>query len=186
MSGILTDSCLKFNVFAFSAPDFAARRTIVRLARRNRTLQTILSIPHLPSRHKNSNRILQTILSPRLRDSEKHKAKKLECTWNWFKVRRIMWKKLRTCMPPPWRGISAHWAAQRLNQRRGCWKLKNLLPNYYFSIRISKTDEAISDFSKEIIIRFFYRRKSPLQLFYFFTTVGCSKQNGRNRNGRTR
>ncbi len=50
---------------------------------------------------------------------------------------------------------------------------KNLLPNYYFSIRISKTDEAISDFSKEIIIRFFYRRKSPLQLFYFFTTVGC-------------
>ena len=78
--GILTDSCLKFDVFAFSAPDFAARRTLVRLARRNRTLQTILSIPHLPSRHKNSNRILQTILSPRLRDSEKHKAKKLECT----------------------------------------------------------------------------------------------------------
>ena len=109
-SGILTDSCLKFDVFAFSAPDFAARRTIVRLARRNRTLQTILS--------------------PRLRDSEKHKAKKLECTWNWFKVRRIMWKKLRTCMPPPCRGISAHWAAQRLNQRRGCWKLKNPLSNF--------------------------------------------------------
>ena len=43
--GILTDSCLRFNVFAFSAPDFAARRTIVRLVRRNRTLQTILSLP---------------------------------------------------------------------------------------------------------------------------------------------
>ena len=43
--GILTDSCLKFDVFAFSAPDFAARRTLVRLARRNRTLQTILSLP---------------------------------------------------------------------------------------------------------------------------------------------
>ena len=43
--GILTDSCMKFNVFAFSASDFAARRTIVRLARRNRTLQTILSLP---------------------------------------------------------------------------------------------------------------------------------------------
>ena len=43
--GILTDSCIKFNVFAFSASDFAARRTIVRLARRNRTLQTILSLP---------------------------------------------------------------------------------------------------------------------------------------------
>ena len=43
--GILTDSCLKFNVFVFSAPDFAARRTIVRLARRNRTLQTIFSLP---------------------------------------------------------------------------------------------------------------------------------------------
>ena len=44
--GILTDSCLKFDVFAFSAPDFAARRTIVRLVRRNRTRQTILSLPH--------------------------------------------------------------------------------------------------------------------------------------------
>ena len=37
---------MKFNVFAFSASDFAARRTIVRLVRRNRTLQTILSLPH--------------------------------------------------------------------------------------------------------------------------------------------
>ena len=35
----------EFNVFAFSAPDFAPRRTIVRLAGRNRTLQTILSLP---------------------------------------------------------------------------------------------------------------------------------------------
>ena len=35
---------MKFDVFAFSAPDFAARRTLVRLARRNRVLQTILSI----------------------------------------------------------------------------------------------------------------------------------------------
>ena len=43
--GILTNSCMEFNVFAFSAPDFAARRTLVRLARRNRTLQTILSLP---------------------------------------------------------------------------------------------------------------------------------------------
>ena len=43
--GILTDYCIKLNVFAFSAPDFAARRTLVRLARRNRTLQTILSLP---------------------------------------------------------------------------------------------------------------------------------------------
>ena len=43
--GILTDSCIKLNVFAFSAPDFAARRTLVRLARRNRVLQTILSLP---------------------------------------------------------------------------------------------------------------------------------------------
>ena len=43
--GILTDSCIGFDVFAFSASDFAARRTIVRLARRNRTLQTILSLP---------------------------------------------------------------------------------------------------------------------------------------------
>ena len=42
--GILTDSCIKLNVFAFSAPDFAPRRTIVRLAARNRVLQTILSI----------------------------------------------------------------------------------------------------------------------------------------------
>ena len=43
--GILTDSCLKFDVFAFSAPDFEPRRTIVRLAARNRVLQTILSLP---------------------------------------------------------------------------------------------------------------------------------------------
>ena len=42
--GILTDSCIWIDVFAFSASDFAARRTIVRLAARNRVLQTILSI----------------------------------------------------------------------------------------------------------------------------------------------
>ena len=35
---------MKFNVFAFSAPDFAPRRTLVRLAARNRVLQTILSL----------------------------------------------------------------------------------------------------------------------------------------------
>ena len=46
---------MKFNVFAFSASDFAARRTIVRLARRNRTLQTILSLPD-PGRLKTADR----------------------------------------------------------------------------------------------------------------------------------
>ena len=46
---------MKFNVFAFSAPDFAPRRTIVRLAARNRVLQTILSIP-CSSRLKSADR----------------------------------------------------------------------------------------------------------------------------------
>ena len=39
-------------------------------------------------------------------------------------------------------------------KRRGCWKLKNLQPNYFFSIRIGKTDEALSNFPDRIIIGF--------------------------------
>ena len=42
--GILTDSCIKLNVFAFSAPDFAARRTLVRLTGQRHLLRTFLHI----------------------------------------------------------------------------------------------------------------------------------------------
>ena len=58
---------MKFNVFAFSAPDFAARRTIVRLVRRNRTLQTILSLPHSVGAKKaqTENRLCRTLVRRR-------------------------------------------------------------------------------------------------------------------------
>ena len=95
--GILTDSCIKLNVFAFSAPDFAARRTIVRLARRNRTLQTILSLPF----------------------------------------------------------------AGRLKKRRPKKWIRAIVM-LLFGTNTMKADEILSDFSKGMIIRFFYRRKSPL------------------------
>ena len=95
--GILTDSCMKFNVFAFSASDFAARRTIVRLARRNRTLQTILSLPF----------------------------------------------------------------ARRLKKRRPKKRIRAII-RLLFGTNTMKADEILSDFSKGMIIRFFYRRKSPL------------------------
>ena len=82
---------------AFSAPDFAARRTIVRLARRNRTLQTILSLPF----------------------------------------------------------------AGRLKKRRPKKRIRVWFGLLY-GTNFIKADEILSDFSEEIIIRFFYRRKSPL------------------------
>ena len=95
--GILTDSCIWFDVFAFSASDFAARRTIVRLARRNRTLQTILSLPF----------------------------------------------------------------ARRLKKRRPKKRIRAII-RLLFGTNTMKADEILSDFSKVMIIRFFYRRKSPL------------------------
>ena len=95
--GILTDSCIGFDVFAFSASDFAARRTIVRLARRNRTLQTILSLPF----------------------------------------------------------------ARRLKKRRPKKRIRAII-RLLFGTNTMKADEILSDFSKVMIIRFFYRRKSPL------------------------
>ena len=88
---------MKFNVFAFSAPDFAARRTIVRLARRNRTLQTILSLSF----------------------------------------------------------------AGRLKKRRSKKRIRAII-GLLFGTNTMKADEILSDFSEEMIIRFFYRRKSPL------------------------
>ena len=95
--GILTDSCLKFDVFAFSASDFAARRTIVRLARRNRTLQTILSLPF----------------------------------------------------------------AGRLKKRRPKKRIRAII-GLLFGTNTMKADEILSDFSKGMIIRFFYRRNPSL------------------------
>ena len=95
--GILTDSCMKFNVFAFSASDFAARRTIVRLARRNRTLQTILSLPF----------------------------------------------------------------AGRLKKRRPKKRIRAII-RLLFGTNTRKADEILSDFSKGMIIRFFYRRNPSL------------------------
>ena len=88
---------MKFDVFAFSAPDFAARRTIVRLARRNRTLQTILSLP----------------------------------------------------------------GSERLKKRRSKKRIKVGL-RLLVSANAVKADEILSDFSKGMIIRFFYRRKPSL------------------------
>ena len=52
---------MKFDVFAFSAPDFAARRTLVRLARRNRTLQTILSLPYSAGLKKRRPKIASAV-----------------------------------------------------------------------------------------------------------------------------
>ena len=107
--GILTDSCMKFNVFAFSASDFAARRTIVRLARRNRTLQTILSLP----------------FAGRLK---KRRPKKL---------------------------------SGRLKKRRPKKRIRAII-RLLFGTNTMKADEILSDFSKGMIIRFFYRRNTSL------------------------
>ena len=42
--------------------------------------------------------------------------------------------RFRTWKPPLCKGVGTHWAAMRLNRRRGCWKLKN-------SLSISARDE---------------------------------------------
>ena len=59
-----------------------------------------------------------------------------------------MQKKLQVESLPCVRG-----GAER-SEAEGCWKLKNLQPNYFFSIRIGKTDEALSNFPDRIIIGF--------------------------------